>query len=281
MNLIELDAMEVIELGKHKGCSIRVAMDVLGEAPIRFFQDGNPEPVLLQLDADRPDVSQRAAEVIMSLFCSVISVTPDSGRWFDLEVSLSVPEERTHGVGENPLHIDYVNRSHPPEYIGFLGVRSDPHGGGATILAPLRLAADLLDERYQEILKLPIFTYWTDAEATNVGDSIPKFSVIPDGKGSLDPWVRFTAKMLPHLRQDSPVLVRENEIPEDLVLESLLEYYRRLTEHRLVHRLSAGQFLIFSQQSHAHGRLAMGYGQEMIHPGLRRSIRQIYANRKQ
>lgn len=87
---------------------------------------------------------------LLSALGPVLSVYPEDGCWSDLEVRLDADPARTHGVGENRLHVDLVDRELSPRYIALYCVRDDPRKGGASALSDLWAAMRRRDFRRPE-----------------------------------------------------------------------------------------------------------------------------------
>jgi len=84
-------------------------------------------------DGDHQRNHHRALGLLSSLG-TVLSVYPDLGPWSDLEVRTEADPGRTHGVGENRLHIDMVDRERTPRIIALYCIRDDPRGGEADLI---------------------------------------------------------------------------------------------------------------------------------------------------
>ncbi|MEV7085918.1 TauD/TfdA family dioxygenase [Streptomyces sp. NPDC093085] len=210
---------------------------------------------------------------LLSALGPVLSVYPADGCWSDLEVRTEADPARTHGVGENRLHVDLVDRALCPRYIALYCVREDLQGGGASALSDLWAAADELTVAERDLLGRPAFSYWADQDVHGVGESLPRFAVLPERIGSGAP-IRFTSKMLPHLRRGDLVEADSGAVP------SIIDAFDRLADaalrHRVTVRLAPGQLLVFDQWRYAHGRMPLGQGQEAIPAGRRRLLKQGY-----
>lgn len=185
-------------------------------------------------------------------------------------MSLDAASNRTHGVSANPLHIDYVQRAQPPDVIMLLGVREDPLGGGASVIAPLEPARSSLSAQDVELLSTPYLRYWNDEGAKDVGQALERFALLDE------PWTRFTSKMLPHFDGSATVFVHESLDEQPRVREALLRFDASLSAHTTRARLMPGHLLIFSQRHFAHGREALGLDQASLPDYKRRLLRQAY-----
>ncbi|MFF5567698.1 TauD/TfdA family dioxygenase [Streptomyces sp. NPDC012623] len=210
---------------------------------------------------------------LLSALGPVLSVYPADGCWSHLEVRTDADPARTHGVGENRLHVDLVDRELSPRYIALYCVREDPRGGGASALSDLWAAAGELRVADRELLARPVFSYWADQDVHGVGESLPRFAVLPERIDSGQP-IRFTSKMLPHLRRGDLVEGDSSTIP------FIADAFNRLVDaahrHRTTIRLSLGQLLVFDQWRYAHGRMPLGPGQEGVAAVQRRLLKQSY-----
>ncbi|MEU8617331.1 TauD/TfdA family dioxygenase [Streptomyces sp. NPDC048623] len=216
---------------------------------------------------------ERNLELGLSLLSSlgpILAVYPGDGCWSELSVREDADPGRTHGVGENRLHLDLVDRAGLPHYIALYCERDDPLGGGASALADLWLAADMLTEEDRELLSRPVFSYFADKDVHGVGTSLETFAVIPHQLGNAP--VRFTAKMLPHL-QRGELITNDDHEPVATAFDRLV---RAAYAARTTCRLRPGQMLVFDQYRYAHGRMPLGEGQSSIPLGERRLLKQTY-----
>lgn len=210
---------------------------------------------------------------LLSALGPVLSVYPDHGCWSDLEVRTDVDPGRTHGVGENQLHVDLVDRELSPRYIALYCVRGDPQGGGASALSDLWAAADDLAVADRALLSRPVFSYWADEGVHGVGESLPRFAVLPERVDAGAP-IRFTSKMLPHLRRGELVTADSNSVP--YITEAFDRFVSAAHDHRTTVRLAPGQLLVFDQWRYAHGRMPLGRWQGVVPAEQRRLLKQGY-----
>jgi hypothetical protein len=210
---------------------------------------------------------------LMSTLGPVLSVYPDDGCWSDLKVRLDADPARTHGVGENRLHVDLVDRELSPRYIALYCVRDDPRVGGASALSDLWAAAGDLSAADRRLLSRPVFSYWADEGVHGVGGSLPRFAVLPERIDAGTP-IRFTSKMLPHLRRGELVEADSSTVP--YITEAFDRLVSAAYEHRTTVRLARGQLLVFDQWRYAHGRMPLGRGQEKVPAEQRRLLKQGY-----
>ncbi|MET9461062.1 TauD/TfdA family dioxygenase [Streptomyces canus] len=213
-------------------------------------------------------------ELSLSLLSSlgpVLSVYPDDGCWSDLSVRQSADPGRTHGVGENRLHVDLVDRDRLPRYIALYCVREDPLGGGASALADLWEAADTLSDSDRAILARPAFSYFADQGVHGVGESLERFPVLPERIDGSAP-IRFTAKMSPHLERGELVDAEEPQT----TAAAFGRFVDAVVAHRTTIRLMPGDLLVVDQHRYAHGRMPLGDGQDRYAATERRLLRQTY-----
>lgn len=208
---------------------------------------------------------------LLSSLGPVLAVYPGDGCWSDLSVRDDADPGRTHGTGENRLHVDLVDRDRLPRYIALYCVRSDPRGGGASALADLWEAAETLSDSDRQALRTPAFGYFADLGVHGVGESLERFAVLPDRFDGGAP-VRFTSKMLPHLERGE---LLDGEDPV-LVTAAFARLVEAAYTCRSTVRLVPGQLLVFDQHRYAHGRMPLGEGQSTTAIKERRLLKQAY-----
>src|ERR1039457_4105729 len=64
--------------------------------------------------------------------------------WKPIYTMTEVEPSRAGGTGFIPLHMDFVNAEHPPDYTCLLCLRDDPLGGGHSIVSRTDVATDAL-----------------------------------------------------------------------------------------------------------------------------------------
>ncbi|MEU5193667.1 TauD/TfdA family dioxygenase [Streptomyces scabiei] len=230
--------------------------------------------VLVTFESENHNGNLDLALSLLSTLGTVLALYPDRGCWDELTVRDDVDPERTHGVGENRLHVDLVDRDRTPRLIALYCVRADPAGGGASALSDLHTAAEDLDQLDRGLLTRPVFSYFTDHGVHGVGQGLAHFAVLPPRLDGRDP-IRFTSKMLPHLQR--------GELVDDGAPEQITAAFGRLVAaaeaRRTTVRLQPGQLLIFDQWRYAHGRMPLGPGQSDLSPDRRRLLKQAYGHR--
>jgi Taurine catabolism dioxygenase TauD, TfdA family len=210
---------------------------------------------------------------LLSTLGPVLSVYPADGCWSGLHVRTDADPGRTHGIGQNRLHVDLVDRELTPRYIALYCVREDSRGGGASSLSDLRAAADDLTVADRELLRRPVFSYWADEGVHGVGESLPRFAVLPERLDSSAP-IRFTSKMLPHLRRAALVEAARDTVPH--IADAFGRLVDAAYDHCISVKLAPGQLLVFDQWRYAHGRMPLGPGQATVPAAERRLLMQSY-----
>lgn len=230
--------------------------------------------VVVTFESHKHDRNLDLTLSLLSALGTVPALYPDRGCWDELTVRDDVDPGRTHGVGENLLHVDLVDRDRTPRLIALYCVRADPAGGGASALSDLHQAARDLDEADRALLRRPVFSYFTDHGVNGVGEGLHHFAVLPEVLDGSEP-IRFTSKMLPHLQRGE---LMDSDTPEQVTAA-----FRRLVAaaeaRRITARLQPGQLLVFDQWRYAHGRMPLGTGQSEIPPEERRLLKQAYGHR--
>ncbi|WP_186131932.1 TauD/TfdA family dioxygenase [Burkholderia gladioli] len=202
----------------------------------------------------------------------------EGNAWNPLEVRLNAARERTHGVGENPLHVDYLAHACPPRLIAFLCLRNDPKGGGATQLSSFKQAMREVTDREKALLLEKKFWYWSDPTGSAFGESLPMFSIISGEIGA--GVVRFSSKMFEIDGNIKQEIVSKNESSRNLLASALKSLRLSLQKHRIDILLSRGDLILFDQRIFAHGRSALGPGQCDLPIEQRRLLMQAYLSHK-
>lgn len=238
----------------------------------RLTGEGGGRALVAFADPENHRLNLELSLGLLSSLGPVLSVYPKDGCWSDLGVRTNVEPGRTHGVGENRLHVDLVDRDATPRYIALYCVRNDPLGGGASALSDLWAAAGELTDADQDLLSKPWFTYWTDGGVHGVGNSLARFAVLPEQLDATP--IRFTSKMLPHLKKGDLVGTDRDRIP--FIAAAFNNLVEAAYAHRATARLAPGQLLVWDQWRYAHGRMPLGPYQETVPPDERRLLKQSY-----
>lgn len=184
------------------------------------------------------------------------------GFWQDLGVKLDAVPYRFAGTGVNPFHIDGVNTTRPPDYFTFYGLRTDPAGGGMSMVSNLQDMVEQLTPEERKYLQEPRYTEGRFEDMQGVGEEYNPFPVLEMAASGLW-WVRYTGKMLP-------------EMPESYDKELFTKIGDILYKNRETFMLKPGQLLITRQLLLAHGREELGPNQDQIPAHRRRYLRQSY-----
>lgn len=204
-----------------------------------------------------PDWAAIAATALVSLVAEPISIFhTDRALWRELPVDLARPPDRSRGAGSQPLHHDFVNAQRPPDVVCIYCRRSDPLGGGQSLVAVLDDIRDQLTPSAISILSEPIFSDGAVVDLENVGEDINPFSVLDDPRGALP--VRFTGRLL----KGSSGTTRS----------ALSELLSAVAERTVTLPLKARELLLIDQRRAIHGRAAMGAGQAALSPAQRRLL---------
>lgn len=195
--------------------------------------------------------------------------------WFELKVKLNADPGRTHGIGENQLHVDLLTFKKPPKIISFHCIRKDPLGGGQTLLTDMYKVIEGIDKTDIDILSKDFYKYWIDEGINVLGDKLEKFPIIDiDDEEYI---LRFTSKMYPHLQKDNVVLTAEGEKEKHKVIKAFRNLQELSEKNKTRILLEPGQFLFFNQLRFTHGRSVLGSGQENLLGNKTRLISQSYA----
>lgn len=188
--------------------------------------------------------------------------------WKPLGTKLCVEPMRAMGVGYNPLHIDVVNSTCPPDFAALLCVRPDPLGGGHSLVAPLREALRRLPEPTVGLLSEPVYRDGEFFDLSGVGEEYAPFPIV-DGEPESKGFVRFTAKMLPERDPMDPHTVAARALEAELLT----------TRRRFL--LRRGDLLIVNQHLVCHGRESLGHDQANLPEEQRRLMLQIFLRGQQ
>ncbi|MFF9310891.1 TauD/TfdA family dioxygenase [Streptomyces sp. NPDC014748] len=182
--------------------------------------------------------------------------------WKDIGVKIDKDPGKSSGIGYNAFHMDLVNATLPPDYTTLLCVRSDPLGGGLSILSDAHAAVARLSEDSRALLSEPAYHYGTFFDLHGVGEEYKPFPVL-DGSTS-EGFVRFTAKMLERSRLDHAHADAARDLAKELV------------RGQVSFMLQPGDYLIVNQRRFLHGREALHNGQEAVPVGDRRLLLQLF-----
>jgi Taurine catabolism dioxygenase TauD, TfdA family len=179
--------------------------------------------------------------------------------WRPIGVRPDLEPTRSQGVGESPLHMDFVNAAEPPDIVVLYCARADPGGGGASLLAPAD-AVNALPDKTKKRLRRRAYRDGRVENLHNIGGNINPFAVYSPGAT----WhFRYTGQLL-HSTRDTDLL--------DAVRELDRELRARLTKFVL----EAGDVLIIDQHRMVHGRGPLGPAQENLGESRRRLLWQRF-----
>jgi len=208
----------------------------------------------------------RAVTALVSLIATPLRAFNAWPLWKPLGTNLAIDPMRATGSGYNPMHLDIVNSTWPPDYSALLCVRPDPKGQGHSLVSQIRRAVERLGYTDAELLTHPRYEDGSFYDLTGVGEELNPFPLI-DGHSPLGGFVRFTAKMLADADPDDPYTKAARALERELVIGQ-----RRFL-------LGRGDMLIVNQHLCCHGREALGDGQEGIPEDERRLLLQIFMRR--
>lgn len=214
-----------------------------------------------------PEHLERLLAALVSLVGRPLRVFDQWPLWKPLETKLCVEPMRAMGVGYNPLHIDVVNSTCPPDFAVLLCVRPDPLGGGHSLVAPLRDALRRLPGPTVELLSEPVYRDGAFFELSGVGQEYAPFPIV-DGAPESVGFVRFTAKML----------AERNPVEAHTLAARALETELLALRWRFL--LRRGDLLVFNQHLVCHGREALGHDQANLPRERRRLMLQIFLRRQ-
>ncbi|HET9897361.1 MAG TPA: TauD/TfdA family dioxygenase [Streptosporangiaceae bacterium] len=188
-----------------------------------------------------------------------IRIFANQSEWRPIGVKLDRAPDRSEGVGQSPLHMDFVNAQNPPDLVMLYCQRPDPAGGGQTTLAPISAVAQL-DDDVREILRDRRYSDGQVVNLLNVGIDINPFAVLNRD----DSWsFRYTERLLKSETNDE-------------TLQALQELDKIFRSSVQVVSLRDGDAVLINQHMAVHGRLPLGNGQYSIPSDSRRLIWQRF-----
>lgn len=194
---------------------------------------------------------------LLSCFGTPIKVFDNEyGHWRKIDVDVNRPASKSRGIGNLPLHMDFVNAENPPDLVSLFCVRRDPAGGGNSLISRHIGFEKELSTRSIKLLKQKIFHDGKVINLSNIGKDINPFSVYCQTSR----WrFRYTSNLL-HLHLPVDVLQALNELEEFL---SASTYQVELCEN---------QMLLIDQHYALHGRESLGGNQAEIPTACRRLV---------
>ncbi|MGW2556323.1 TauD/TfdA family dioxygenase [Streptomyces sp. NPDC001635] len=182
--------------------------------------------------------------------------------WKDIGVKVDKDPGKSSGIGYNAFHMDLVNATRPPDYTTLLCVRTDPLGGGPSILSDAHAAVARLSEESRALLAESAYHYGTFFDLQGVGEEYKPFPILSGSPG--EGFVRFTAKMLERSELSQAHAGAASELAEELV------------RGQVRFMLQPGDYLIVNQRRFLHGREALHSGQETVPITDRRLLLQLF-----
>lgn len=183
--------------------------------------------------------------------------------WKDIGVKIDKDPGKSSGIGYNAFHMDLVNATRPPDYTTLLCVRTDPLGGGPSILSDAHAAVARLSETSRSLLAETAYHYGTFFDLFGVGEEYKPFPIL-DGSDPGVGFVRFTAKMLERSQLGQSHADAARQLAAELV------------RGQVSFMLQPGDYLIVNQRRFLHGRKALHSGQETIPVADRRLLLQLF-----
>ncbi|MEV0445338.1 TauD/TfdA family dioxygenase [Streptomyces spectabilis] len=215
------------------------------------------------LDAGALDHDGKILTILLSWLGTPLRAFDRWPLWKPLGTNLEIEPMRATGSGYNPLHLDLVNTTLPPDYSALLCVRPDPRGGGASLTASLRRAVARLSQDERDLLGQPVFHDGDFFDLTGVGEELDPFPVLDELRPE-EGFVRFTAKMLPDMDPRDPHTAAARALERELIAD----------QGRIL--LGRGDLLIVNQHLSAHGRERLGDGQHQLPAEQRRLVWQMF-----
>jgi hypothetical protein len=215
------------------------------------------------LDRFGVEEGQMAVTIILSWIATPLRAFDKWPLWKPLGTNLTIDPMRATGSGYNPLHIDVVNATLPPDYSALLCVRPDPRGRGHSLVSQLRRAVERLSDEERELLAESVYSDGAFYDLTGVGENYNPFPVL-DGRPAAEGFVRFTAKMLPEMDVTDPHTSAVRALERELIAEQK-EFL-----------LDRGDLIIVNQHLCVHGRQPLGLGQDELPEVERRLLKQIF-----
>jgi hypothetical protein len=228
---------------------------------------------IIRLSLDAADIAEAKNAVLALTAAAGEAVQVEAGKntfWYSLGVAPDASPVAADGVGANPLHIDMMTFSRFPNAMAIMCERTDPNGGGATLLAAIAEATERLSAEDRYALSAPAFSYWMDEDLINVGHHLEQFPVLPGEPGGR---VRFSSK-LPDRIAKTPSLSCQAEKS----LPAIHRFVASLERSAIRVMLAPYDVILYSQFHYCHGRSELGQGQANLDPGSRRQLWRLYFN---
>lgn len=168
--------------------------------------------------------------------------------WRKIGVNLLKNPNKSEGVGESPLHMDFVNASNPPDFVCLYVIRPDTGGGGASTLADFSKVENFISKNSLEELKKSQFIDGKVENLSNIGDDINPFAIISEHSQ----WkFRITGNLL-FSNESGPKV------------DAVRELFKEINKNKISHKLNSKQLLIINQRIMLHGKEPLAQNQEDI-----------------
>lgn len=202
-----------------------------------------------------------AVTSLVRLLASPIAIFRRRPFWREIAVLLDRPPRKSEGIGDNPLHMDFVNAECPPEFVFLFCLRPDPCGGGASLLADYSDVVSALPDWVTRCLAELAYADGRVVDLDHVGRDINPFAV----HSATAEWpFRYTGNLL-----DAELSAPRREAI------ALLSQALRARQRTVA--LRHGDLLVADQRRVLHGREALGPNQHLLAPAERRHLRQAFA----
>jgi hypothetical protein len=208
----------------------------------------------------------RLLTVLLTVIATPLRAFDRWDLWKPLGTNLTIDPMRATGTGYNPLHLDVVNATEPPDFSVLLCVRADPRGEGYSVVSNLHRALERLPLEQVDLLRDAVYTDGEFFDLTGVGEEYSPFPIL-DGLPPGGSFVRFTAKMLAERDPDDPHTRAARAFERELIAG----------QHRFL--LGRGDLIVVNQRLACHGREALGPGQAEIPESARRLLHQMFLRR--
>ena len=223
---------------------------------------------LMILTSSAPNLGAWWIELIETIIHSIghpIIVFANSPKpWREIDVNTNRPKNSSRGIGRQPMHIDFVNASNPPDYTVLSCIRPDPLNGGRTLLANIEELLTELDQKTLSILSEKKFVDGKFIDLLNIGHDCNPFPIYNKGPES---FFRYTEKILGNCQDVK-------------LVPALMDLQAAVAKHTISVKLPRGASIILDQKKWLHGRTSLGEGQEQISTQVRRLLLQCLVRKE-
>lgn len=228
---------------------------------------------IVRLSLNASDIAKAKDAVLVLTAAAGEAVQVEAGKntfWYSLGVALDASPVSADGVAANPFHIDMMTFTRFPNAMAIMCERTDPNGGGATLLAAISEATERLSAEDRHALGAPAFSYWMDDGLINVGRHLEQFPVLPGEPGGR---VRFSSKLPDRIAKTPSLSGAARE-----ALPSIHRFVASLERSAIRLMLAPYDVILFSQYHYCHGRSELGEDQAVLDPASRRQLWRLYFN---